>query len=77
MLDRSQANSVPVEQGLLQPTASLVEETGVFMGNSLVDISGPLVPVTLLNLDEEPKSLLGGFTVGLMEPDRKSIATLG
>ena len=37
------------------------------MGNSLVDTSGPLVPVTLLNLDEEPKSLPRGFTVGLME----------
>ena len=67
MLDRPQVNSLPVKQGLLQPTASLVEETGLFMGNSLVDTSGPLVPVTLLNLDEEPKSLPRGFTVGLME----------
>ena len=67
MLHRTQANSVSVKQGLLQPTASLVEETGFFMGNSLVDTSGPLVPVTLLNLDEEPKSLNRGFTVGLME----------
>ena len=66
MLDLPQANSVPVKQGLLQPTASLVEETGLFMGNSLVDTSGPLFPVTLLNLDEEPKSLPRGFTVGLM-----------
>ena len=67
MLDRPQANSLPVKQGLLQPMASLVEETGLFMGNSLVDTSGPFVPVTLLNLDEEPKSLPRGFTVGLME----------
>ena len=67
MLDRPQADSVPVKQGLLQPTASLVEETGLFMGNSLVDTSSPLVPVTLLNLDQEPKSLPRGFTVGLME----------
>ena len=36
------------------------------MGNSLVDTSGPLVPVTVLNLGEEPKSLARGFTVGLM-----------
>ena len=67
MLDRPQVNSLPVKQVLLQPTASLVEETGLFMGNSLVDTSGPLVPVTLLNLDGEPKSLPRGFTVGLME----------
>ena len=67
LLDQPQANSVPVKQGLLQPTASLVEDNGLFMGNSLVDTSGSLVPVTLLNLDEEPKSLPRGFTVGLME----------
>ena len=54
MLDRPQANSVLVKQGLLKPTASLVEETGLFMGNSLVDTSGPLVPVTLLNLQSWP-----------------------
>ena len=54
MLDRPQANSVLVKQGLLQPTASLVEETGLFMGNSLVDTSGPLVPITLLNLQSWP-----------------------
>ena len=46
---------------------SLIEDTGLFMGTSLVDTSKTLVPVTLLNLGDETKQLPRGMTDGVVE----------
>ena len=46
---------------------SLIEETGLFMGMSLVDTTKTLIPVTLLNLGEETKQLPRGLPVGVVE----------
>ena len=37
------------------------------MGTALVNSSKPLVPISILNLDEEPKQLPKGYTIGVME----------
>ena len=51
---------------LQQPVKSLIEDTGLFMGTSLVDTTKTLVPVTLLNLGEETKHLPCGLEVGVV-----------
>ena len=66
ILDRPGKDTVPKKQGLVQPKHNLVE-TGLFMGTALVDPSKQLVPIPLLNLDEEPKQLPKGYTIGVME----------
>ena len=55
------------KQGLVQPMVSLIEETGLFMGTSLVDTTKTLIPVTLLNPGEETKQLPRGLPVGVVE----------
>ena len=59
--------SVLEKQGLIQPTYNLVRENGLFMGTALVDSSKQLVPISLINLDEEPIQLPKRYTVGVME----------
>ena len=67
ILDRPGKDTVPEKQWLVQPTHNLVWETGLFMGTALVDSLKQLVPISLLNLDEEPKQLPKGCTIGVME----------
>ena len=67
ILDRPGKDTVPEKQGLVQPKDNLVRETGLFVGTALADSSKQLLPSSLLNLDEEPKQLPKGYTIGVME----------
>ena len=67
IIDKLQEDCIISKQGLVQPMVSLIEETGLFMGTSLVDTTKTLIPVTLLNLGEETKQLPRGLPVGVVE----------
>ena len=67
IIDKPREGSVTSHQGLVQPVKSLIEDTGLFMGTSLVDTTKTLVPVTLLNLGEETKHLPRVLEVGVVE----------
>ena len=56
----------------MQPVTSLVEDTGLLMGTSLVDTTKTLVPITLMNIGEKTNRLPQGLTVGMMEPVEES-----
>ena len=67
IIDKASEDCNISKQGLVQPIESLMEETGLFMGTSLVDTSKTLVPVTLLNLGDKMKQLPRGMTIGVVE----------
>ena len=67
IIDKASEDCNICKQGLVQPIESLMEETGLFMGTSLVDTSKTLVPVTLLNLGDKTKQLPCGMTIGVVE----------
>ena len=72
IIDKPCEGCVVTPQGLVQPVTSLVEDTGLLMGTSLVDTTKTLVPITLMNIGEKTKRLPQGLTVGMMEPVEES-----
>ena len=72
IIDKSCEGCVVTPQGLVQPVTSLVEDTGLLMGTSLIDTTKTLVPITLMNIVEKTKRLPQGLTVGMMAPVEES-----
>ena len=54
--------------GLVEPTASVTENTGVLVAKSLVSMSNKDIPVRLANFTDETIKLRRGSTIGIVHP---------
>ena len=60
-------------QGLIQASDRFVEKTGLMIGKSLVTNSGNNVPMRVLNLTDETKTIYKGTHAGLYHPVREVV----
>ena len=54
--------------GVIEPSEQFVSKTGILVGKSLVDPNNRTVPVRVMNLSEEPKTIHQDSVVGTYQP---------